>query len=99
MGRQSQKELFKNVWQKRKHFCQVCKRFLGHIPKTFFFAHILSKGAYPRYKFLEENIILLCRDCHYKYDFQGGCKEDERFRGLLQRKQELKEQYYRDEKG
>ena len=99
MVHRSQKELFKDVWQTRKRFCYVCKKFLGHIPKTFYFAHILSKGAYPRYKFYKKNIALLCRDCHYKYDFQGGCKEDERFRGLLQRKQELKEQYYRDEKG
>ena len=96
MVHRSQKELFKDVWQTRKRFCYVCKKFLGHIPKTFFFAHILSKGAYPRYKFYKKNIVLLCRDCHYKYDFQGGCKEDERFTRLLQRKQNLKEQYNRE---
>ena len=95
MAHQSQKQLFKSVWFKRKHQCEVCGKALGNIPKTFYFAHILSKGAYPRYKFLEKNIALLCRDCHYSYDFRG-VKEDKKFRKLLNRKHKLKVKYYED---
>ena len=89
----SQKELFKRVWQKRKHKCYVCKKNLGYEPKTFYFAHILSKGAYPRYKFLEDNIVLLCREHHYQFDFQGT-KDDKLFDKLNYKKQKLKQRYY-----
>ena len=89
----SQKNLFKEIWSKRKHNCFVCKKHLGNEAKTFYFAHVLSKGAYPKYKLLHNNIVLLCRDHHYQYDFQGS-KDDAKFDKLNEKKQKLKQQYH-----
>ena len=89
----SQKQMFKQIWETRKRNCFVCKKYLGNEAKTFYFAHVLSKGAYPKYKLLSDNIVLLCRDHHYQYDFQGT-KGDAMFDELNKKKQKLKRLYY-----
>lgn len=92
-SKQSLKTLYLEIWNERQHNCTVCKKYLWNEPKAHFFAHILSKGAYPSYKFNKENITILCYDCHYRFDF-GSSKDDERFAWLHKEKEKLKRKYF-----
>ena len=69
-----EREVFLSIWSKRPHVCQNCKNLLGNEPIVHFFAHIISKKREPNLRLVEENILLLCRDCHYAYDSQGRDK-------------------------
>ena len=48
------------VLSKREHKCEWC----GKSPETVFISHILPKGKYPRLRFVEDNVLLLCYYCH-----------------------------------
>src|SRR6478736_647849 len=68
-------EFFKKIWKKRDHSSEVSNEFLGHIPNTMNFHHILPKHKYPQAEYDEENIILLTPEEHatvelniYKYE-------------------------------
>ena len=45
-----QRDMFLEIWDERKHTCSVCYTPLGNEPNAWFFAHVLSKGAYPAFK-------------------------------------------------
>lgn len=63
-----QKDVFEEIWNERNHHCEICLRYIQE-PKTFCFAHILSKWRYPEYKFLKQNIALVCSiECHEEMD-------------------------------
>lgn len=66
-----EKDLFLEIWKERKHICVNCKTYLGEEPLVHYFSHIKGKGAYPELRLDKDNIQLLCRDCHYAFDFQG----------------------------
>lgn len=59
-------DFYLTIWGKRPHVCGECDLHLGDEPRRHYFHHILEKGA-DRWKHLrheEENIELLCFDCH-----------------------------------
>ena len=58
------REFFLSIWKKKSHFSEVSGKFLGNVPRTTFFHHILSKSKYPDAAFDEENIILLTWEEH-----------------------------------
>lgn len=60
--------MFLEVWKERLHVCENCKENLGNEPLAHFFSHI-SKDK--KLELDKDNIQLLCRDCHYAFDFQG----------------------------
>lgn len=64
----AQKQLFFEIWEERPHVCDLCGCHLGEEPMAYHFSHILSKGAYPRIKLLDENIMLNCFPCHREWD-------------------------------
>jgi hypothetical protein len=92
--RKNQGELivFKTIWEERPHFCQVCSVSLP-VFDHWNYAHCLSKGSYPKFRLLKDNIILMCRGCHTQYDC-GSTKDDLRFEWVLELKQKLKQKYY-----
>ena len=61
-------EFFKRIWKKRQHFSEVSHTFLGHVPNTMYFHHILPKRNHPEAEFDEENIILLTPEEHAKVE-------------------------------
>jgi hypothetical protein len=70
-----QREMFLNVWKKRKHNSEVSGDYLGKEPMSTYFHHILAKEKYPEACLDEENIILLTLEEHsnvendmYRYD-------------------------------
>lgn len=88
-----QRELFLQIWNERAHRCTVCSSFLGHEPLAHYFAHVLSKGAYPKFKLNPCNIVLMCLPCHSDFD-HGNCNLD-KFDYVNELKQELKEKYFK----
>lgn len=90
------KKLFFQIWNNRKHQCFACDAYLGEEPLAHYFAHILSRGAYPKFKLVPWNIVLMCLNCHHEFDF-GDCNL-ERFNSVNEIKQQLKEHYYDETK-
>jgi hypothetical protein len=85
----NQSEMFKWIWENRPHVSQISGKLLlpeNHPMWHWQFAHVLPKGAYPSYKLNSENIMLMLPSEHEK---------QESFEKFKEKKQELKEQYYR----
>jgi 5-methylcytosine-specific restriction endonuclease McrA len=59
------KAFFLQVWNKKqKHECENCGKWLGNEPLSYMFDHLLEKSKYPELKYTEENIMLVCLECH-----------------------------------
>ena len=58
------RDFFLQVWKKRKHECENCGKWLGNEPLSYMFDHLLEKSKYPDLKFEEENIMMVCLECH-----------------------------------
>lgn len=90
------KEFYMEIWTSRKHYSEISGKWLGHEPRTQFFAHILEKRSYPEWMLNPDNIVLLTFDEHQKFDSWrvqrlrdlGG-----KWPALLDLKEKMKEQY------
>lgn len=58
------RQFFLSIWNKRPHRCENCNSYLGNEPLSYMFDHVLEKSKYPDLKYEEENICMLCLDCH-----------------------------------
>ena len=67
-----EKEVFLEIWSERPHISEISGEPLGEEPNVWFFMHILSKKAYPRFRLYKKNIILGTADEHYSYDSGGN---------------------------
>lgn len=65
-----ERDLFLEIWVERPHYCVKCGKHLGRDPRSFYFSHIKSKGSHPELRLDKNNIELLCRECHQKYEFE-----------------------------
>ena len=54
------------IWNRRLHYCESCGEWLGNEPLSYHFDHTLEKSKYPELKYEEDNIMLLCLQCHDK---------------------------------
>lgn len=57
-------DFFMSLWNKRRHYCENCGRWLGNEPLSYMFDHLLEKSKYPELKFEELNIFITCLECH-----------------------------------
>jgi 5-methylcytosine-specific restriction endonuclease McrA len=64
------RRLRKEIMKERGAFCQECK-----IPDVPFVQqlrlhihHILRQSRFPRWRFDKNNVLLLCQECHEKYE-------------------------------
>lgn len=58
-------EFFLQVWKNRKqHDCENCGKWLGNEPLSYMFDHLLEKSKFPELKYEEDNIMLVCLECH-----------------------------------
>ena len=82
-------DFFWGLWKRRKHKCSVCGKILYEFNVSFF-AHLLPKGRYPELRLVEDNVVVMCFECHYIFDHQTHkAKEDERFEKIFKMKKEL----------
>ena len=66
---------YEEIWKLRPHYCENCGKFLGNNFKNrkgqiilYRYAHIIFKSIYPYLRHYDKNIMLLCLDCHTKFD-------------------------------
>lgn len=81
------------IWLERQHICFNCDKHLGDRPYKTFFAHILPKGTFGKFRHRKDNILLLCPQCHHNLDF-GFSTDMKRWDEIQQIKQKLKTEYY-----
>lgn len=87
-----ERKIFLEIWVERPHKCQCCNQALGDEPKTHFFSHLLSKGAYAVFRLIKLNIMLMCFDCHHEWDY--GDKTQDKFKLARMIVEKLKRKYY-----
>lgn len=58
------REFFLQIWNKKTHKCENCGKWLGNEPLSYMFDHLLEKSKYPDLKYEENNIMLVCLECH-----------------------------------
>ena len=56
--------LFQAIWDNRPNFCAVCNEPLGEFNISYF-SHILPKGAFPKFRLYDKNIMLKCEYHHH----------------------------------
>lgn len=54
------------IWNKRPHRCQVCDTPLGSELRSYMFDHLIEKSTHPELRYEEDNLIVVCLDCHSK---------------------------------
>ena len=86
-----EKEVFEKIWEGREHKCFVCGVNINE-PLPINFSHILSKGAYPKFRLNPDNIVIKCAGCHRRYEF--GDISHSRWDKIKEMKLSLKFQYY-----
>jgi hypothetical protein len=91
-----EKELFREIWEKRDHISEISGEHLGNEAKAHFFAHIIPKGGYPGFRLREDNIVLMTMEEHHMYDHATHkAKQDVRFDWVFEVADKLKAQYNR----
>jgi len=90
--------LFKEIYLERGGVCEITGAKIEFHPICFM--HILSKGAYPRFRLYKKNIIMAIADIHINYD--GGSKEFllslyPKANIIYEKKDELRTEYYKKE--
>lgn len=84
------KNMYMEIWEEREPISEVSGKPLlpfNHSKFIWQFAHILSKGAFPNYKFRKENIMLMLPEEH---------ENQESFKSFMDRKEELKAKYFKE---
>ena len=83
----SESYLHDSVWNIKEHRCEVCKKYIHNNERSpICFAHRLWKGMYKKYRYMEENIALVCSvHCHHELDklYQWNSEEQVRNRNGL----------------
>ena len=85
-------EVFMEIWDEREHVSAISGTDLGDTPKAIFFSHLLSKGAFPRFKLKKENIWLVTAQEHM--DWETGDRSHPKFKEKLKEYERLKQLYY-----
>lgn len=90
-------KLFLSIYAQRNGKCEVTGELIPFDVSSF--AHILSKGAYPRYRLNPDNIIMVKPDIHSLYDNSSQEKLLSKYPNAIiiyDRKAQLKYQYYNE---
>lgn len=101
-----QLRMFQEIWATRPHVSEVSGKKLlppSHSLWHWQFAHILSKGAYPRYKVNPDNIVMITPEEHHLFDFQThklidkatGHVLDKAWQWVFDKAERLRQQYHR----
>ena len=64
LRREKDLKFYTLIWSKRIHVCFNCNKGLGPTPNLLYFHHIIRKSSHPEFRYDEENIVLLCGECH-----------------------------------
>ena len=61
-----------------------------------YFSHLLSKGAFPKFRLYDKNIVLKSPEMHSLWEFHPHSElaKDIRWEKILTLKEELKQEYF-----
>jgi hypothetical protein len=77
--KESQVELFMRVWNSRPHVSELSGMPLQNVfYKLNIFAHVLDKKNWPRFKYRDENIMIVAPEEHLLLD-QGTERQREKY--------------------
>jgi len=88
-------KLFKEIYEQRNECCEITGQWIPFNVNNF--AHILGKGAYPSFRLLPENILMVQPRIHHLYDNVGREKLLAEFPEatiIYELKDKLRRQYY-----
>lgn len=92
-------EMFKEIWAERQHYSDVSGEYLGDTLKPHFFAHVLPKGSYGKYRLKKENIILLTEKEHTQLDHAvHEIKDDPKWEFVFRLREDLEIKYNQEMK-
>ena len=57
-------DFYLEIWHASPHRCQNCNCNLGRTAHNFMFHHLLEKRNYPQFRHTQENIMIVCLQCH-----------------------------------
>ncbi len=61
---QRDEAFYSALWASKPHKCQICdSKLTGEINRCYF-DHILEKQTYKHLRYEEDNIAIVCMDCH-----------------------------------
>lgn len=80
---QQMKDFFLEIWREKSHYSEISGQFLGNVPKTLYFHHLLLKSKHPEAMYDRENIVLLTAEEH------SNVHLDESRYELINKKREL----------
>ena len=83
-----------DIWNNRDHICDLCLLPIEGEPLTYYFSHIVSKGAEIRAKYDPDNIMLNHFECHQKWEFSDASRLPG-YEDIKAKKEEIKEKYNR----
>jgi len=83
--------MFEKIWEIRPHFCEVTGKPI-HTFDIRCFSHILTKGAYGRFRLYEKNIVFCLPEKHFEWEF--GTRKKPEFEWIEKLELELKREYY-----
>ena len=88
-------KFFRAIWKKRPHRSEVSDEPLGDKFSAVFMSHVLPKGSFPKFRHLDENIVLMTFEEHR--DWEHGKQDDkwkERFKSVIEIRQRLTVRYH-----
>jgi len=87
-------QLFKEIWEERKHVSEISGQPLGEF-NVHMFSHILTKGAYKKFRLRKDNIKLVTPEEHDLWEFhRDKIKENPAWGWVYTRYEELRYEYY-----
>lgn len=89
-------KFFHEIWNERSHFSEISGKSLGDKYNPVFFSHILTKGSYPKFRHLKENILLMTFEEHNEWEFSSRTTPmfKTKFKRALYMQEILKQKYY-----
>ena len=92
----SDSKFFHEIWNERPHNSEITGKTLGSEYNPVFFSHLLTKGAYPKFRHNKDNILLMTFDEHQEWEFSSRSTPmfKAKFKRALYIQEKLKSQYY-----
>lgn len=88
-------EVYKEIIQERGPFSQISGKELYGDLNSWWFSHVLSKGAYPAFRLYKKNIILKTPEEHHLWETQKHkLRELPEWKWVFDLEEELKQEYY-----